>query len=206
MSFLNVVTGNSWKGVLLHLVLILIIGYSLIWYFFNGYLPNETRHGEGINLPSIENLTYEKANELLKSKGLILVVRDTIYSPKHKKSTIVSQLPEAKKEVKLGRKVYVDINRSDVPTVTISKKLTKEGGGLVLTDVGTAQITATNLNLVPEIVYVDKPHNNFVYNARIDNKEITPGMETPIGSKIVLVVVNGIDKYSVPNTDQPVTR
>lgn len=201
MSFLNIVTGNSWKGVLFHLVLVLLIGYSLIWYFFNGYLPKETRHGEGINLPSIENMTYQDAKELLESKGLVLVVRDTIYSPKHKKSTIVSQLPAAKKEVKLGRKVYVDLNQSDVPTVVITEALTQEGGGLVLTDVGTAQITASNLNLVPKIIYVNKPHNNFVYNARIDDKTITAGMETPIGSNIVLIVGNGTGKYIVPHTD-----
>jgi beta-lactam-binding protein with PASTA domain len=191
MSFLNIVTGNSWKGVLFHICLILLVGYGLIWYFFNGYLPKETRHAEGINLPLIENMSYKKAKELLESKGLVLVIRDTVYSPKHKKSAIVSQLPEATKEVKLGRKVYVDLNRSDVPTVEITKHLINEGGGLVLTDVGTAQITASNLELVTEIIYVNRPNANFVYEAKINNKPLEVGIKIPIGSKIVLIVGNG---------------
>ena len=191
MSFINIVTGNSWKGVLFHLVLILVVTYCLISYFFNGYLPQETRHGEGINLPSVENMSYDKAKDLLESKGLILVVRDTVYSPKHKKSTIVSQLPSAQKEVKLGRKVYVDLNRSNIPTVTITSKLCREGGGLVLTDVGTAQITAQNLELVPEIIYIDRAHDNFVYKAEIHGDSLFVGMKISIGSKIVLFTGNG---------------
>ena len=191
MSVLNILIGNSWKGVLFHLILILLISYGLISYFFNGYLPKETRHGEGINLPSVKNMTYDKAKALLESKGLELVVRDTVYSPKHHKSAIVSQIPAPQKEVKLGRKVYVDLNKSDVPTVTLTKKLCEEGGGLILTDVGTAQITAQSLDLVSEIIYVNKPHNNFVYSARINGDTLITGMKVPIGSKIRLYTGNG---------------
>jgi hypothetical protein len=191
MSFLNVLTGNSWKGVLFHLVLVTVVGFGLINYFFNGYLPTETRHGEGIDLPSVENMSYSKAKSLLELKGLVLVVRDTVYSPKHNKSAIVSQLPAAKKEVKLGRKVYVDLNRSDIPTVILSDALCREGGGLILTDIGTAQITAQGLELVPEIIYINKPNNNFVYKAKINSNTLRGGMEIPIGSKIILYTGNG---------------
>ena len=191
MSFINLISGNSWKGVIFHLLLVLAAGYALIFYFFNGYLPKETRHGEGITLPSVENMSYMKAKKVLESKGLILVVRDTVYSPKHPRSSIVSQLPSARREVKLGRKIYVDVNRSDTPTVTLTAKLCREGGGLILTDVGTAQITAQNLELVPEIVYIDKPNDNFVYKAKIGRDSLHVGMEIPIGSKIVLFTGNG---------------
>jgi hypothetical protein len=191
MSVINILIGNSWKGVLFHLTLITLIIYGLIAYFFNGYLPKETRHGEGINLPSIENMSYSKAKQLLESKGLVLIVRDTVYSPKHLTSAIISQIPAAHKEVKLGRKVYVDINRSDIPTVTLTRKNCSEGGGLVLTDIGTAQITAQNLNLTPEVIYIDRPNNNFVYGAKINEDTISVGLEAPIGSIIKLYTGNG---------------
>ena len=199
MSFLNIVTGNSWKGVLFHLALILVVGFGLISYFFNSYLPQETMHGKVISLPSIENLPFERAKSILEEKGLQIVIRDTVYSPKHRKSAIVSQLPRAKKDVKLGRKVYVDINRSNVPTVTFSQMLSSEGGGLILTDVETAQITASNLELVPEVKYINKPNNNFVYGATYKGKKIEAGMKIPIGSTIILETGNGKNSPNLSN-------
>ncbi len=191
MSFLNVLTGNSWKGVGFHFLLIITVGFGLIWYFFNGYLPTETRHGEGINMPSIENMPYQQAKAVLEEQGLEIMVRDTVYSPKHVRSGIVMQLPKANKEVKLGRKVYVDINKTSKPTVTLTKAQCQEGGGLLLTDVGTAKITARNLELVPKVILVNKSFKNFVYQAKINGKPIKEGMKIPIGTTIVLITGNG---------------
>ena len=133
MNIKNILLGNSWLGVLFHLALIGIVGFILLWYFFNPYLAKETRHGEGISTPSIVNLNIEEARKAVEDKGLELIIRDTIYSPKHPKSSVVTQLPAGKKRVKLGRKIYVDINTDEIPTVKITKKLLSEDGGIILT-------------------------------------------------------------------------
>ena len=193
MNYLKLLTGNSWRGLFLHLVVIFCLSFGLIWYFYNVYLPKETLHGQTITLPSIENMNIEEAKELLESKGLEIVVNDTVYSPKHNKSSVITQRPNALKEEKLGRKVYVDINRADIPTVTISEKLCQENGGLIRTDLGSAQITASNMNLVPVVVYVDSLLTDYVYAAEIKGKRIEPEMSVPINTQIVLLTGNGVD-------------
>jgi eukaryotic-like serine/threonine-protein kinase len=193
MNYLKLLTGNSWRGLFLHLVVIMCLGLGFIWYFYNVYLPKETLHGESITLPSIENMNIEEAQKLLASKGLEVVIKDTVYSPKHPKSSVVTQRPKALKEVKLGRKVYVDVNRSDIPTITLSSKLCRENGGLIRTDLGTAQITASNLNLVPVVMYVDSVLSDYVYAAEIKGQRIKPNMHIPINTEIVLLTGNGVD-------------
>lgn len=193
MNYLKLLTGNSWKGFFLHLVLIVSVGLGYIWYFYNVYLPKETLHGESITLPSIEDIDITKAQKLLAAKGIEIVVNDTVYSPKHAKSAVVTQRPQAMKEVKLGRKVYVDINRAAIPTVTISKALCLEKGGLIRTDIGSAQITASTMNLVPVVHYVDSVLTDFVYAATINGVNIKPNMKVPINTEIVLLTGNGVN-------------
>ena len=191
MKIKDILLGNSWLGVIFHIFLIAILGLTLLWYFFNPYLAKETRHGEGISTPSIINLSITEAKKAIDAKGLELVIRDTIYSPKHPKSSIVAQLPVGKKRVKLGRKIYVDVNTDKIPTVKITKKLLSETGGIILTDVETAQITIKDLDLLPEIQYIDNVHKDYVYGATYKNKKLKIGQELPLGSVITLMTGNG---------------
>lgn len=191
MNIKNILLGNSWLGVLFHLVLIGTVGLILLWYFFNPYLAKETRHGEGISTPAIVDLSIEDAKKAVEKKGLELIIRDTVYSPKHEKSSIVTQLPKGGKRVKLGRKIYVDINTDHIPTVKFTKKILGEDGGIILTDVETAQITLKNLDLVPEVEYIDKPHKDYVYSAEFKGQELEEGQELPLGSVVTIMTGNG---------------
>ncbi len=191
MNIKNILLGNSWLGVLFHLVLIGIVGLTLLWYFFYFYLAKETRHGEGISTPSIVDLSIEDAQKAVENKGLELVIRDTVYSPKHNKSSIVTQLPKGGKRVKLGRKIYVDINTDHIPTVKFTKKMLGEDGGIVRTDVETAQITIKNLELVPEVQYIDEVHKDYVYGAEYKGEELEEGQELPLGSVVTIMTGNG---------------
>jgi hypothetical protein len=205
MHYLKLLTGNSWKGFVLNLVFILSLALVLIWYFYNVYLPEQTLHGETIILPSIENMEEKKAEELLRSKGLQMVINDVIYSPKHAKSSIVTQRPKALKEVKLGRKVYVDVNKKEIPTTILTADLCGEEGGLIRTDLGTAKITAKKLNLVPIVVYVDSVLTDYVYAAEINSLRIGVDMEIPINTEIVFLTGNG-DSPSVNSDTTEVTN
>ncbi len=192
MKLKDILLGNSWLGVLFHFLLIATTGLALLWYFFNPFLAKETRHGEGVSTPTIINLPIEEAIKAVENKGLELVIRDTIYSPKHPKASIVAQLPLGKKRVKLGRKIYVDVNTDKIPTVKITKKLLSEDGGIILTDIETAQITIKDLQLLPEVLYIDNIHKDYVYGAKYNKKKLKVGQELPIGSVITLITGNGL--------------
>ena len=179
--------------------LIGIVAFTLLWYFFNPFLSKETRHGEGITTPTIVDLSIPDAQKAVEAQGLELVIKDTVYSPKHEKSSIVTQLPKGGKKVKLGRKIYVDINTDHIPTVDFTRKMLGEDGGIIKTDVETAQITIKNLELVAEIHYIDKPHKDYVYGAEFNGEKLKAGMQLPLGSIVTLITGNG----QRPSEEQP---
>lgn len=58
------------KKVGLHVLLIAGISITLGFIFLKIYLPFYTNHGETVSVPDLTGMTYEQAEELLKSASL----------------------------------------------------------------------------------------------------------------------------------------
>lgn len=117
---------ESWKGILLHLIIIIALVFGLIFWFFFLYLPSTTNHDYKIIVPNLENMDVNKAVHFLESKDLNYVVQDTTFSLKHKLGAVVNQQPKAGSEVKSNRHIYITINRTDFPVVVLdNNKLSK---------------------------------------------------------------------------------
>lgn len=119
MSFLKV---NSWKGVLVHVVIILALSALLFYSIFYIWLPSYTKFGETKDVPVLEKLSISEAEDVLKANDLRLVIQDTAYNSRFEPGVITRQEPKGNTKVKENRRVYVSVNTEKVPLANITNK------------------------------------------------------------------------------------
>lgn len=78
-----------------------------------------THHGEVINVPDVRHKQFADAERILAANNLKVVVSDTGYVKTLSPDCILEQSPEPGKGVKSGRVIYVVINSSHSPMLTI---------------------------------------------------------------------------------------
>lgn len=78
-----------------------------------------THHGEEIPVPDVRRKAFSDAEHILLGSRLKVVVSDTGYVKTLPPDCILEQSPEPGKKVKSGRVVYVVINSSHSPMLTI---------------------------------------------------------------------------------------
>ena len=78
-----------------------------------------THHGEVIRIPDVRRKLFADAEHILTSNGLGVVVSDTGYVKTLPPDCILEQSPEPGRGVKSGRVVYVVINSSHSPMLTV---------------------------------------------------------------------------------------
>lgn len=78
-----------------------------------------THHGEGIEVPDLKGMEYNKARFALEEEGLIIVVSDSGYVKTIPADCILAQSPGAGTKVKEGHAIYVTVNSPSSPTFAI---------------------------------------------------------------------------------------
>lgn len=78
-----------------------------------------THHGEEIVIPDVRHKLYSDAEHLLNASGLEVVVSDTGYVKTLPADCILEQQPASGKKVKSGRVIYLVINSSHSPMLTL---------------------------------------------------------------------------------------
>lgn len=78
-----------------------------------------THHGEGIPVPNVRGMAFDKAKSLVEGNGLRIVVGDSGYNKRLPAGCILMQTPGYGARVKEGHAVYVTVNAASSPTVTI---------------------------------------------------------------------------------------
>ncbi|MCD8297570.1 MAG: PASTA domain-containing protein [Prevotella sp.] len=78
-----------------------------------------THHGEEIEIPDIRHMQFFDAEHILDAAGLTIQVSDTGYVRTLPADCILEQSPVPGRKVKEGRTVYVVINSSSSPMLTI---------------------------------------------------------------------------------------
>jgi beta-lactam-binding protein with PASTA domain len=87
------------------------------------WLKSTTNHGQKIEVPNLDRLSLDMAEEKLTELDLRFVVLDSSnYNPNFPKYSVIEQIPEAGEFVKENRKIYLTLNRSgyvflEVPNV-----------------------------------------------------------------------------------------
>lgn len=202
MSFIEKISKflphRSWKAFLVHLSIVTIISFVLLYYFFNIHLPSLTHHGQKQKVPSLQNLTLLEAQDKLRSQGLRDSVFKIEWSPKHKPSSVISQNPTPGSFVKKNRMVYLVINQDDMPKVTITKEILKK-----IRHVNNAQalheLRALGFKVRPH--YLAQPNKGYVYRTTINDKPLEEGQSYYIGTMVVIHIGRGVGKKEEQFTD-----
>lgn len=103
---------------LLHLTAMAIVVVVLCVVVSFG-LDIYTHHGEGIEVPDLKGVEYEKAYQKLDQLGLTIVVSDSGYVKQMPANTVLMQTPGPGQKVKQGHIIYVTINSPSSPTFAL---------------------------------------------------------------------------------------
>ena len=112
--FKNITNRPLWVNVAVGLG-ILILAFVLFVFSLNWI----THHGEAKTVPSVTGKTLGQVEALLEKEGFELVVQDSVYLDSLAPTTVIKQVPEADDVVKVNRTIYVTINRTIPPDVTM---------------------------------------------------------------------------------------
>lgn len=163
-------------------VIITLAYFSLDFY---------TRHDSKIQVPNLAKLNPIEAEEKLSSLGLRMVINDTVYLETFKPGVVTEQLPESSEFVKEGRTIYITVNASTRPKVSMPK--------LVDCSLNLAKALIKNAGLtLGEISYsYGEMGHNLVVSQKIGGISIEPGQKILKGTKVDLVVID--DQKAAPS-------
>lgn len=177
---------NSWKDLLIHLLIITATGIAIVALFFFVYLPITTNHGETITVPDVRGVTLNELDEFLQIRNLRYeVTEDSGFSANMPPLAVLKQFPLPNSKVKENRKIYVSLNAEKPPLVRMPK--------LVGGSVKNAQLVLKTYDLtLGEIEYVPDLALNYVLEQKMDGRDVLEGEKIPKGSTIDLIVGDGL--------------
>lgn len=178
-----------------HLAIMVGIGIALILFFFYVYLPTATNHGESITVPNIEGLNLDDLDDFIVKRDLRYeVLADSGFSTKYPPNTVLKQFPLPNSKVKENRKVYITLNSSEPPSVRMPN--------LVDGSVKNAQLVLRSKDLfLGSIRYIPDLAANAVIEQKLNGKKIAMDEMVPKGSKIDLVVGDGLGRQNFEAPD-----
>ncbi len=165
-------------------VLLLIAFFSLRYY---------TKHGEGLNVPTLKGMNVEAAISKLESLGLRYEI-DSVYIQDQPPGIVTDQDPEAETFVKDNRTIYLTINTSTAPNVRfpdVEAKSLREARSI---------IESYGLKL-GDTSYKPDVARDVVLQALFGGQPIKPGESLPKGSRISFVLGDGrgSEEIELPN-------
>ncbi|MDE7382185.1 MAG: PASTA domain-containing protein [Muribaculaceae bacterium] len=95
--------------ILFNVLIILAVALLGIWIVYIS-IALFTKHGETDRVPSVENMTYTQAVNLLHDAGFNVDIRDSLYKDDVKPGYVIEQFPKGNSIVKPGRKIFLYIN------------------------------------------------------------------------------------------------
>lgn len=180
MKFLRKLFGNYIVRHLMAMVLVVILLCFGIGFGLDVY----THHGEGIVVPDLKGMTYEKAYRLLEEKGLTIVVNDSDYNKQQPANSVLAQTPVFGQKVKQGHIIYVTVNSPHSPTFTIPDIV--DNSSLREAE---ARLMAMGFRLTaPKLINGEK---DWVYGILCGDRRISNGDRIPIDYPLTLMVGKG---------------
>lgn len=181
------------KDFLKHLIIasiLAIVIISITFILLNLY----TLHGNSFPTPDFKGKTMQEAEKIATENKLELEITDSVYEDDEPRSIIVKQNPEAGFEVKKGRKVFLTKNASSPEEVKMPN--------VVGVSHRQAKNTLNNSGLkIGKLKHVPDIAVNNVLKQKANGKEIEPGEMIPKGTKIDLVLGEGLSnrKAEIPD-------
>lgn len=184
------------RDIIIHIGLIISTILIFLLSFFFLYLPWTTNHDQSLTVPDLRKMSLEKVENLLEDRSLEPVVSDCTFVAGIPPYTVLSQYPFPMSLVKEGRKVYLTVTTGNPPKIRmpdlVSNKMSYRSAEAYLRNLGL---------VVGSITYRPALEENAVLEQSYLGKIIEPGAFIAKGSKVDLVIGNGIgnEVLDVPN-------
>lgn len=187
--FRNYIVRHLMAMALVVILLCVGVGIGLDYY---------THHGEGIVVPDLKGMGYDKACRLLAERGLDIVVSDSGYSKLLPANSVLAQTPAFGQKVKQGRIVYVTINSPHSPTFAVPDIVDNSS-----VREAEARLQAMGFRLTaPLLIDGEK---DWVYGILCQGRRISNGDRITMDYPLTLMVGKGTfdESDSVEIVDQP---
>lgn len=161
-----------------------------------------THHGESITIPNLVHRSFDSASATADHMGLTLQVSDTGYVRTLPPGCILEQFPAAGEQVKAGHVIYVTINATQSPTITLPDVIDNCSLREAM-----AKLTAMGFKLnPPKFVPGEK---DWVYGILVNGRHVAYGDRIPVDAKLTILAGNGMRDasdsvdYVGPSVDSP---
>jgi len=165
----------------------LVVAVLVVWGFLF-FLQQYSRHGESQTVPDLLGKTASDAENELDNLDLEYAVMDSTFDPDERPLTILSQDPLPNAKVKSGRTIYVTVNMRNAPKTEIPRF-----------EIGTSFISVKEILesrglKIGDITYKPFEYPDVFLDMRIhgERKSLKPGVSIPKGTKIDIVLGNGL--------------
>lgn len=166
-----------------HLIAMVIVVVLLCFGFKYG-LDYYTHHGEGIVVPQVKGLDYNKARRILEEEGLAILVSDSGYNKAQPADCILAQTPGNGMKVKRGHIIYVTVNSPSSPTFAIPDIVDNSS-----VREAEAKLMAMGFRLLPAQKVTGE--RDWVYGILSRGRRVSNGDRVPIDYPLTLLVGNG---------------
>lgn len=162
------------------MALVLLLVLTSVIYGLDSY----TRHGEEIEIPDLRNKPVDIVEKELEQLDLNVCVNDTGYVKQLAAGCILDQVPEAGTMAKAGHTIYVVINSSSSPNITIPDII--DNSSLREAE---AKLRALGFRLDPAKIIAGE--KDWVYGLEYNGRELMAGEKVPAGRVLRVVVGDG---------------
>ena len=178
------------RSFFVNLLIAIVLGLAVLFIFFQ-LLDRITQHGKYIKVPEIKGKHVDEARRLLEEQGFQVEVQDSVYYDTVPRLSVVKQSPLPNELVKINRTVYLTINRSEPPLVSVPNFVGQTYRSVLL------QLNTLGLKLGDTTSRPDFAVGSVLeqtYNGRV----INAGTKIPMGSRISLVLGGGVKQTELP--------
>ena len=156
-----------------------------------------THHGEGVPVPNLTGMDFNRAADLLERNGLRIVVTDSGYNKRMPAECVLAQSPGEGTNVKQGHTIYVTVNSPSSPTVAIPDIIDNSS-----VREATAKLTALGFKLLePQIVIGER---DWVYGIVSRGRRLNAGDRISIEQPLTLLIGSG--EYDGVGSDIEITE
>jgi len=167
------------KSFVINLLISLVFAGGVIWAVFR-FIDDYTLHGQTISVPSLEGLSIEDTEALLKEKKLRFTILDSIYIAEADKGVVLEQNPAANDLVKENRTIYITVSKVIPPKISMPDIIGMSQRLAV------AKLQSYGLKVKPNYVVSEFPGN--IVSMKIKGKDVNLNDKVNKGA-IVLVNV-----------------
>lgn len=189
MDFNFITKRPLWQNILAGVgISFLLVGFFLLM------LNVITNHGEYLVVPDVKGKLLDDIQNNLEEKGFDVVIQDSIYVDTVPPNIILKQFPDPEATVKVNRVIYLTINRTVPPTISMPNLI---GMSLrnALSELKSLGLKMGDTSFIPDIA------KNAVKDQLVGGISIKPGMPVRMGSYISLLIGSGLGGSEMPVPD-----